>query len=142
MKKSQIGALKKIIQEAVQKEVAKQMHAVIKEITAPQPNMVNASPIAETKTATRQLVKDPVLNQILNETQGGIPGGESQQEEWPTMGGGTMSSVGQIGGLQAQMQPQQPVNTAGMPDFLKKAFSGHDAKVVQAIEKKHGSRTK
>lgn len=139
MKKSQIGALKKIIQEAVQREVAKQMHAVIKEITAPaQPNVVSASPMAE----ARNLAKDPVLNQILNETQGGLPGGEQQQDAWPTMGGGPISTVGQFDGIQAQTQPQQPVNTAGMPDFLQKAFSGHDAKVVQAINKKHGTRTK
>ena len=27
-----------------------------------------------------------------------------------------------------------------LPDFMKKAMSGHSAKVVKAIEKKHGSR--
>ena len=27
------------------------------------------------------------------------------------------------------------------PDFLKKAFSGHSAKVVKAIEEKHGTRS-
>jgi|TARA_R100000152_G_C6780775_1_gene214004 hypothetical protein len=141
MKKTQIGMLKKIIQETVEKEVAKQIGIVIQEITSPtQSNGVSAKPIVDKEY--KQLVKDPVLNEILNETQGGLPGSEPAQDAWPTMGGGPVSTVGQFEGLQAQMQPQQPVNTAGMPDFLKKAFSGHDAKVVQAINKKHGTRTK
>ena len=79
-------------------------------------------------------VKDPVLNQILNETEGGIQGGK---EAYPTMGGGAYTSE-RVNELASgmNMQPADP----NMPDFMKKAMSGHSAKVVKAIEKKHGSR--
>ena len=80
-------------------------------------------------------VKDPVLNKILNETQGGI----GADDDYPTMGGGVYTSdrTHELGmGSQAQMQDPN------MPDFMKKAMSGHSAKVVDAIGKKHGTRTK
>ena len=36
--------------------------------------------------------------------------------------------------------PQQMQVSDDTPDFLKKAMSGHSAKVVKAIETKHGTR--
>ena len=126
MKANTIMALKKIIKETVEKEVAKQIQIVIKEITSPTPSQ----PIKE-----KIKVKDPVLNKILNETQGGI----SADDDYPTMGGGVYTSdrTHELGmGSQAQIQDPN------MPDFMKKAMSGHSAKVVDAIGKKHGSRTK
>ena len=53
------------------------------------------------------------------------------------MGGGAYTSerVSELASGK-NMQPADP----NMPDFMKKAMSGHSAKVVKAIEKKHGSR--
>ena len=134
MKQNTIAALKKIIEEAVQKEVAKQIKIVVQEIVNPSTPSTNVEtrPVVEDKPKIN--VKDPVLNQILNETEGGIQGG---QEAYPTMGGGAYTSerVNELArGM--NMQPADP----NMPDFMKKAMSGHSAKVVKAIEKKHGSR--
>ena len=134
MKQNTIAALKKIIEEAVQKEVAKQIKIVVQEIVNPSTPSTNVEtrPVVEDKPKIN--VKDPVLNQILNETEGGIQGG---QEAYPTMGGGAYTSE-RVNELASgmNMQPADP----NMPDFMKKAMSGHSAKVVKAIEKKHGSR--
>ena len=148
MKQNTITALKKIIKETVEKEVARQINVVVKELVSPtQPkNSPTTTPelaVAKNTEANlpgymqepkeeRQLAKDPVLNKILNETQGGMGG-----EPMPTMGGGpyTTERMGEI----AQSAPVQPTGT--MPDFMKKAMSGHSAKVVKAIEKKHGSKS-
>ena len=134
MKQSTISALKKIIEEAVQKEVAKQIKIVVQEIVNPPipTNNVESNTLVEDKPKIN--VKDPVLNQILNETEGGI---QAAQEPYPTMGGGAYTSdrVAEVAGATPTGQP-----TGGMPDFMKKAMSGHSAKVVKAIEKKHGSR--
>ena len=134
MKKNTIMALKKIIKETVEKEVARQMQIVIKEITNPQ--ATQHSKPKEVQTPTQPIsVKDPVLNKILAETQGGIP---SEQAPYPTMGGGayTTQHTNQLGGG-INMQQTDP----NMPDFMKKAMSGHSAKVVKAIENKHGTKS-
>ena len=70
MKQNTIAALKKIIEEAVQKEVAKQIKIVVQEIVNPSTPSTNVEtrPVVEDKPKIN--VKDPVLNQILNE--GGI----------------------------------------------------------------------
>jgi len=134
MKQSTISALKKIIEEAVQKEVAKQIKIVVQEIVNPPipTNNVESNPLVEDKPKIN--VKDPVLNQILNETEGGI---QAAQEPYPTMGGGAYTSdrMTEVAGVTPTGQP-----TGNMPDFMKKAMSGHSAKVVKAIEKKHGTR--
>ena len=126
MKQNTITALKKVIAEMVSKEVAKQIKYVVKEMTAP---------TTETKPVENTLnVKDPVLNKILNETQGGIP---SDTDAYPTMGGGayTTENMGQL----TSNAPTQPAGN--MPDFMQKAMSGHSAKVVKAIENKHGTKS-
>ena len=134
MKQNTITALKKIIEEAVQKEVARQIKIVVQEIVNPSTpvNEVETRSVVEDKAKIN--VKDPVLNKILNETEGGIQGG---QEAYPTMGGGAYTSE-RVSEL-ASAKNMQPADT-NMPDFMKKAMSGHSAKVVKAIEKKHGSR--
>tara|TARA_B100000902_G_scaffold258384_1_gene244620 strand:- start:3285 stop:3704 length:420 start_codon:yes stop_codon:yes gene_type:complete len=139
MKANTIIALKKIIKETVEKEVARQLKVVIEEIVNPTPTnnsqvMVedNLPSYMKEPKEEKKLAKDPVLNKILNETQGGIAA-----EPMPTMGGGTYTTerMGEIAGG-APMQP-----TGDMPDFMKKAMSGHSAKVVKAIENKHGTKS-
>ena len=139
MKANTITVLKKIVKEAVEKEVARQIKVVIQEIVNPTPQdnsqltiEDNVPSYMEEPKEEKQLAKDPVLNKILNETQGGIAA-----EPMPTMGGGTYTTerMGEITGG-APIQP-----TGDMPDFMKKAMSGHSAKVVKAIEKKHGTKS-
>ena len=134
MKQNTMTALKKIIEEAVQKEVARQIKIVVQEIVNPSTpvNEVETRSVVEDKPKIN--VKDPVLNKILNETEGGIQG---SQEAYPTMGGGAYTSerVSELASGK-NMQSADP----NIPDFMKKAMSGHSAKVVKAIEKKHGSR--
>ena len=131
MKQNTITALKKVVQEMVQKEVAKQINIVVKEMTNPTVSE------ADTESSKQQLAKDPVLNKILNETQGGISG-----EPVPTMGGGayTTSRMNELSGGQPNSVNQASMENA--PDFMKKAMSGHSAKVVKAIESKHGIKAK
>ena len=131
MKQNTITALKKVVQEMVQKEVAKQINIVVKEMTNPTVSE------ADTESSKQQLAKDPVLNKILNETQGGISG-----EPVPTMGGGasTTSRMNELSGGQPNSVNQASMENA--PDFMKKAMSGHSAKVVKAIESKHGTKAK
>ena len=139
MKANTITVLKKIVKEAVEKEVARQIKVVIQEIVNPTPQdnsqltiEDNVPSYMEEPKEEKQLAKDPVLNKILNETQGGIAA-----EPMPTMGGGTYTTerMGEIAGG----APVQP--TGDMPDFMKKAMSGHSAQVVKAIEKKHGTKS-
>ena len=139
MKANTITVLKKIVKEAVEKEVARQIKVVIQEIVNPTPQdnsqltiEDNVPSYMEEPKEEKQLAKDPVLNKILNETQGGIAA-----EPMPTMGGGTYTTerMGEIAGG----SPMQP--TGDVPDFMKKAMSGHSAKVVKAIEKKHGTKS-
>ena len=87
------------------------------------------------KKEFKEYTKNSALNKVLNETVGGIPQGD--KGAYPTMGGGAYTSerVSELAGGM-NMQPADP----NMPDFMKKAMSGHSAKVVKAIEKKHGSR--
>ena len=134
MKQNTMTALKKIIEEAVQKEVARQIKIVVQEIVNPSTPANGVETRSAVENKPKLNIKDPVLNQILNETEGGIGGG---QEPYPTMGGGAYTSdrMTEVAGVTPAGQP-----TGDMPDFMKKAMSGHSAKVVKAIEKKHGSR--
>jgi len=150
MKANQILALKKVIKELVEKEVAKQINIVVEEMRSPAPiseadaaDYFTGDEPSYLKEAT-QLTKDPILNKILNETQGGISTGE-EFEPYPTMGGGAIESpekfYQQRDTLGSSLTNEYPV-APNAPDFLKKAFSGHSAKVVKAIENKHGTRSK
>ena len=149
MKQNTITALKKVIEEMVSKEVSKQIKYVIDEIK----NTIDSAehytdPETENNPShTRQLTADPTLNKILNETQGGIPQDGSQPrpgfEDYPTMGDGVINTQEQF----FQQTGKAPVGNMGaqdnMPEFMKKAMSGHSAKVVKAAEeKKNGIRTK
>lgn len=132
MKKKQVDMLKTLIKEMVSKEVAKQIKYVINEITNP-PLPKNDEIVAKASTTPDISIKDnPVLEKVLNETQGGIMG----NDEYPTMGGRTYTSQD----MNTLAAPQQMQVSDDAPDFLKKAMSGHSAKVVKAIETKHGTR--
>jgi|LWDU01.1.fsa_nt_gi hypothetical protein len=146
MKANTIMALKKVVKEMVEKEVAKQINIVIEEMR--NPAVISEADAADHYTgnepSNQQLAKDPVLNKILNETKGGISTGE-EFEAYPTMGGGAIDSpekfYEQKAVLETAATGAERTFSSDTPDFIKKAFSGHSAKVVKAIEKKHGIRS-
>jgi hypothetical protein len=141
MKKDTTKALRGIIKKMVSEEVSKQIKYVIKELTDPTPvDAIGKEEHQPKYTETKKYTDDPILNEVLNNTEGGISNGAPAGfEEYPTLGGGAVDSVEKLAGMQSSMQPVQ--DTANMPDFMKKAFSGHSAKVVKAIDNKHGTRT-
>ena len=70
-----------LIKEVVKQEVKKQ----ITDILINETNIPKAKPvIKKKKVKEQQFTSDPTLNKILNET--------AQQEEYPTLGGGTFDS--------------------------------------------------
>ena len=86
MKKSE---LIKIIELVVRKEVKKQVNEIlIKE------NNIKSKPVIKSKPKPKKVQKQYTdnieLNKVLNETVG--LNDRSQEEEWPTMGGGTFDS--------------------------------------------------
>jgi len=145
MKANTIMALKKMVKEMVEKEVAKQINIVIDEMKNPTVSEADAADhYTGPEQDNQQLAKDPVLNKILNETKGGISTGE-EFDAYPTMGGGAIDSPEKFYEQQAVLETAttgtQRTPPTGTPEFLKKAFSGHSAKVVKAIEDKHGTRS-
>jgi hypothetical protein len=138
MKANKIMALKKVIKELVEKEVAKQINIVVEEMRSPAP--ISEADAAEHYTGTEppyrpeplgskeytQLAKDPVLNRILNETQGGI-------SDTPVSMPGMAQEVTGV--------PTTANQNIQVPDFMQKAMSGHSAKVVKEIESKHGTKS-
>ena len=150
MNKDTTKALKTIIKKLVAEEVSKQIKYVVKELTDPTPAISSSKsklieefgPVNEDTpkySETKKYTDDPVLNEVLNKTQGGIAQDKPGFEEYPTMGGGAVDSVDKMVGMQSSMAPME--TQGNMPDFMKKAMSGHSAKVVKAIEEKHGTRT-
>ena len=128
MKANVITALKKVVKEMVEKEVAKQINIVVSEIT--NPTVTSETDAADHYTGpapeTRHLAKDPILNKILNETQGGISNSPV-----------SMPSISQ----EMTGEPAIANEKIQVPDFMQKAMSGHSAKVVKEIENKHGTKS-
>ena len=88
MKKSE---LIKIIELVVRKEVKKQVKQIlITENSIKSKPVVKSKPKPKTKVH-RNYTSNLELNKVLNETVG-LSKGDSQEEEWPTMGGGTFDS--------------------------------------------------
>ena len=91
MKKSE---LIKIIELVVRKEVKKQVNEIlIKENSI---NSIKAKPVIKSKPkpkprVEKQYTSNLELNKVLNETVG-LNDKSQDQEEWPTMGGGTFDS--------------------------------------------------
>jgi len=84
---------------------------------------------------------DPVLNKILNETKGGIQG-DSGMEPYPTMGSEVIDTREKF----FQQTGKAPIGNVGsqddMPDFMKKAMSGHYKKIIDKVEETRGTKTK
>jgi hypothetical protein len=88
MKKSE---LIKIIELVVRKEVKKQVNEIlIKENSIKSKPVIKSKP--KPKRVQRQYTDNLELNKVLNETVG-LNDRSQEEEEWPTMGGGTFDST-------------------------------------------------
>ena len=129
--------LKNIIELVVRKEVKKQLSEIfINEQTEEvKLSEVISTPKQKAKkriVKKKQYSKNPALNEVLNNTN---PLGKSQQDEYPSLGGGVLGSdnmaevlgYGNLGGVQNKERARE-----GVQDALTRDYSG----LMKAINKK------
>ena len=137
------GKLVSLIKEVVKQEVKKQ----ITDILINETNIPKTKPVVKKKKVKeQQFTSDPTLNKILNET--------AQQEEYPTLGGGTFDSsrmtemLGYGSGLgnkevKREVAAASTLQSAGMtpdtaPEHLTNALTRDYSGLMKAIDKKKG----
>ena len=146
--------LKNIIELVVRKEVKKQLSEIFineekeiklaETISKPKPKKVVNKP-------NKQYSKNPVLNEVLNNTK---PLGSSQTDEYPTLGGGVLGSdnmaevlgYGDLGRGQnkekaREMGAVQTIQKAGVsvdqvPEDVQNALTRDYSGLMKAINKK------
>ena len=132
-----------LIKEVVKQEVKKQ----ITDILINETNIPKTKPVVKKKKVKEQKFTDnPTLNKILNETA-------QQQEEYPTLGGGTFDSsratellgYGSLGNdeIKREVAAAGTMKGAGMnpeaaPEHLKNALTRDYSDLIKAIDKKKG----
>ena len=138
------GKLVSLIKEVVKQEVKKQ----VTDILINETNIPKTKPVVKRKKVEEKNYTDnPTINKILNETA-------QQQEEYPTLGGGTFDSsratelLGYGGGLgnkevKREVAAASTLQSAGMnpdtaPEHLKNALTRDYTDLVKAIDKKKG----
>jgi len=137
------GKLVSLIKEVVKQEVKKQ----ITDILINETNIPKTKPVVKKKVKEQKFTDNPMLNQILNETA-------QQQEEYPTLGGGTfdtsrMTEMLGYGGGSGNKEGKRAVaapstmTSAGMnpeaaPEHLKNALTRDYSDLIKAIDKKKG----
>ena len=152
MKKNE---LIKIIELVVRKEVKKQMTEIFindkeeiklsETISTPTPKRVIK------KKSKKQYSKNTALNEVLNDTK---PLGQSQTDEYPTLGGGVLGSdnmaevlgYGNLGGVQnkeraREMAAVDSIKKAGVsvdqvPEDVQNALTRDYSGLMKAINKK------
>ena len=140
MKASKLVSL---IKEVVKQEVKKQ----VTDILINETNIPKTKPVVKRKKVEEKNYTDnPTLNKILNETA-------QQQEEYPTLGGGTFDSsratellgYGSLGNdeVKREVAAASTLQSAGMnpdtaPEHLKNALTRDYTDLVKAIDKKKG----
>ena len=140
MKASKLVSL---IKEVVKQEVKKQVTNILINET----NIPKTKPVVKKKKVKEQKFTDnPTLNKILNETA-------QQQEEYPTLGGGTFDSsratellgYGSLGNdeVKREVAAASTIKSAGMnpdaaPEHLKDALTRDYSGLMNAIDKKKG----
>ena len=140
MKASKLVSL---IKEVVKQEVKKQ----VTDILINETNIPKTKPVVKKKRVEEKKYTDnPTLNKILNET--------AQQEEYPTLGGGTFDSsrmtemLGYGSGLgnkevKREVATASTLQSAGMtpdsaPEHLTNALTRDYSGLMKAIDKKKG----
>ena len=144
----------KIIELVVRKEVKKQMTEIFindKEEIKLSEVISKPKPKAKKRIVKKQYSKNTTLNEVLNNTN---PLGKSQQDEYPSLGGGVLGSdnmaevlgYGNLGGVQNKEMAREmaAVDTikkqgvsvdqvpTGVQDALTRDYSG----LMKAIDKK------
>ena len=136
------GKLVSLIKEVVKQEVKKQITNILINET----NIPKAKPVIKKKVKQQKFTDNPTLNKILNET--------AQQEEYPTLGGGTFDSsrmtemLGYGSGLgnkevKREVAAASTLQSAGMtpdtaPEHLTNALTRDYSGLMKAIDKKKG----
>ncbi|MBT4207736.1 hypothetical protein HOE22_05270 [Candidatus Woesearchaeota archaeon] len=161
----------KIIELVVRKEVKKQVNEIfIKEDRSSSLTELVSKPLTENhlnlpskkqykakKHETINYTENEVLNNILNETVGGIQGGGTN--DYPTMGGGTYDTnkmndlLAGSYGMNTEGDKQQKrdiaavesikkagVNVESVPDHVQNALTRDYSKVMKAIDEKKGGK--
>ena len=131
-----------LIKEVVKQEVKKQ----ITDILINETNIPKVKPVVKKRKVEKKNYTDnPTLNKILNETA-------NQQEDYPTMGGGTFDSnrmtelLGYGSGagndeVKREVAAASTLQSAGMnpeaaPEHLKNALTRDYSGLIKAIDKK------
>ena len=131
-----------LIKEVVKQEVKKQ----ITDILINETNIPKVKPVVKKRKVEKKNYTDnPTLNKILNETA-------NQQEEYPTMGGGTFDSnrmtelLGYGSGMgndevKREVAAASTLQSAGInpdaaPEHLKNALTRDYTDLIKAIDKK------
>ena len=138
--------LVKIIQEAVRREVKKEVKKIfIKEEVSDLSSIIQQPKVQEPKVEKR-FTKDEALNKVLNETKGGIQG---QKSEYPTLGGGAFDTTkmaelmgyGQPDEVKRDMVAVATLKKAGVtseqvPEAVTKALTRDYSDLMKAMNKK------
>ena len=142
--------LVKIIQEAVRREVKKEVGKIfIKEESSSK--LSDIIPEASEPKEEKQYTKNEALNKVLNETVG-LSKSEKQTGEYPTLGGGTFDSsrmsemmgYGKSDDMKRDMVAVDTIKKAGMsvdqvPEHVTNALTRDYSGLMKAIEKKKGA---
>ena len=140
--------LVRIIQEAVRREVKKEVEKIfIKEESSPTlESMISKPEVSEPKKQIKY-TKDETLNKVLNETRGGLP--QQGKEEYPTLGGGVfdtsrmaeMLGYGKSEEVQRDMVAVDTMKKAGVtseqvPEHVTNALTRDYSDLMKAMNKK------
>lgn len=139
--------LQKIIQEAVRKEVKKQMNEIfIKEETSSK--LIDIVPKVSELKKEVQYTKNKSLNKVLNETVG-LSKSKKEFEEYPTLGDGTFDrsrmtellGYGKSEEVKRNMVAVDTLQKAGksindVPEHITTALTKDYSKLMKAMNKK------
>ena len=139
--------LHKIIQEAVRKEVKKQMNEIfIKEETSSK--LIDIAPEVSEPKEEIQYTKNTSLNKVLNETVG-LSKSKKEFEEYPTLGDGTFDrsrmtellGYGKSEEVKRNMVAVDTLQKAGksvndVPEHITKALTKDYSKLMKVMNKK------
>ena len=139
--------LQKIIQEAVRKEVKKQMNEIfIKEETSSK--LIDIVPKVSELKKEVQYTKNKSLNKVLNETVG-LSKSKKEFEEYPTLGDGTFDrsrmtellGYGKSEEVKRNMVAVDTLQKAGksindVPEHITNALTKDYSKLMKAMNKK------
>ena len=139
--------LHKIIQEAVRKEVKKQMNEIfIKEETSSK--LIDIVPEVSELKEEIQYTKNTSLNKVLNETVG-LSKSKKEFEEYPTLGDGTFDrsrmtellGYGKSEEVKRNMVAVDTLQKAGksvndVPEHITKALTKDYSKLMKVMNKK------